>query len=300
MIFCLQQRRMKENLIIIKKIKAKMKKVLFMAASIAMAAMTVVSCDNGASKNLKDEVDTIAYDFGVAQSEGLKQYMTLQLGVDSAYTDEFIKGMKEGAMNEAEPKKDAYMEGLKIGRQLQQMAKGLSQTIYADDSTKSVNVKCILDGLIGGLKGTEQMTAEDANTEFNEKIAMRLFGDNKKAGEEYLAANKKKEGVKTTASGLQYKVLVEGTGELPSDSAILKVNYYNTCIMFDSSYSRNQPLEVNMGRPGVIPGWVEALKLMPAGSKWEVTIPQELAYGSQNIGDIKPYSTLIFTIEVVK
>ena len=273
------------------------------AASVAMTAMTMVSCDNGVSANLKDEVDTIAYDLGVAQSEGLKQYMTLQLGVDSAYLDEFIKGMKVGALNEPDPKKEAYMKGIEIGHQVQQMSKGLSQQIYADDSTKSVDVKNILAGLIGGLKHTETLSAEDAGTEFNEKLAMRLYGDNKKAGEAYLAANKKKEGVKTTKSGLQYKVLVEGTGALPADTATLKVNYEGKLIdgeVFDSSYERNQPLEVNMAQPRVIEGWIEVLKMMPAGSKWEVTIPQELAYGSQNQGKIKPYSTLIFTIEVLK
>ena len=280
-----------------------MKKMMMMAASVAVAAMTMVSCDNNASSNLKDEVDTIAYDLGVAQSEGLKQYMTYQLGVDSAYIDEFIKGMKEGAVNDTDPKKEAYMKGLEIGQQVQQMAKGLTQQIYADDSTKSVNVKHIVNGLVAGLKNTESMSAEEASNAFNEKLANRLYGENKVAGEKYLAENKKKEGVKTTESGLQYKVLVEGTGELPSDTAQVKVNYEGKLIdgtVFDSSYTRNEPFTVDLGRPSVIKGWIEVLKMMPAGSKWEVTIPQELAYGAQNQGPIKPFSTLVFTIEVLK
>jgi FKBP-type peptidyl-prolyl cis-trans isomerase FklB len=118
-----------------------------------------------------------------------------------------------------------------------------------------------------------------------------------------LAENKKKEGVKVTKSGLQYKVLVEGTGALPTDSSQIQVNYEGKLIdgtVFDSSYERNMPYTVDMSRPHVIEGWIEALKMMPAGSKWEVTIPQELGYGSQNQGPIKPFSTLIFTIEVLK
>ena len=107
----------------------------------------------------------------------------------------------------------------------------------------------------------------------------------------------------TTASGLQYKVLVAGDGALPTDTTTLKVNYEGKLIdgtVFDSSYQRNQPLTINMGHPTVIEGWIEVLKLMPAGSKWEVTIPQELAYGTRDQGVIKPFSTLIFTIEVLK
>ena len=287
-----------------------MKKIFTMAAAVAMAAMTITSCDNNGGASLNDGVDSMAYDLGVAQAENLKQYMSMQLGVDSTYLDDFIKGMKEGALNEADPKKEAYMKGLEVGRQVQQMAKGLGHEIFGDDSTKTVNANKILSGLVAGLKGTAEMDSEAANKAFMEKMEpikeaamLKTYGDNKLAGEKYLAENKKKEGVTTTASGIQYKVLVAGDGSLPTDTTVLNVNYEGKLIdgtVFDSSYERNQPITISMAHPSVIEGWVEVLKLMPAGSKWEVTIPYKLAYGSRDMGQIKPFSTLIFTIEVLK
>lgn len=281
-----------------------------MAAAVATTAITMVSCDGGSSASIKDDADSVAYLLGVAQSQGLKQYMTMQLGVDSAYIDEFLKGMKEGAVNEADPKKEAFFQGTQVGKQVQQMAKGLTQEIYGEDSTQTVNVKNIIAGLEAGLKGSATIGAEEAYAAFNEKLKPlreanleKQFADNKAEGEKYLAENKGKEGVTTTESGLQYKVLVAGDGELPTDTTTLQVNYEGRLIdgtVFDSSYNRNQPLTINMARPGVIEGWIEVLKLMPAGSKWEVAIPHDLAYGSQNQGQIKPFSTLIFTIEVLK
>ena len=287
-----------------------MKKVLLMAAAVAMTAVTTVSCDGGSGATFKDGVDSMAYNLGVAQSQGLKQVMTMQLGVDSVYMDEFIKGLKEGALNEADPKKDAYFKGVEMGKRIQEMSKGLSQEVYAGDTTKSVNTKNILAGLIAGMKGTDKTDPEEAYNKFQAQLdpirkanMEKKYGDNRVAGEKYLAENKKKEGVTTTASGLQYKVLVEGTGALPTDTTKLQVNYEGKLIdgtVFDSSYERKQPITIDMAHPGVIPGWIEVLKLMPAGSKWEVTIPQELGYGESDQGVIKPFSTLVFTIEVLK
>lgn len=288
-----------------------MKKIMMMAAAAAMTAMTFTACNGGGNVKLNDDVDSIAYDLGVAQSEGLKQYMTMQLGVDSTYLDEFIKGMKEGAVNEANPKKEAYMKGLEVGKQVQGMAKGMSDELFAGDSTQSVNVNVLLAGLIDGLKGKAPKTAEEAMASFNAKRQPiidanmeKQFGENKKAGEKYLLENAKKPGVTTLPSGVQYKVIEAGAGEAPSDTATVTVNYEGRLIdgkVFDSSYERNMPFEVNLAMPRVIPGWVEVLKKMPAGAKWEVTIPQDQAYGAQAAGqDIKPFSTLIFTIERVK
>ena len=116
----------------------------------------------------------------------------------------------------------------------------------------------------------------------------------------FLAENAKKEGVKTTSSGLQYKIIKEGNGAVPTDSSKVKVNYKGTLIdgtQFDSSYDRKEPTTFRANQ--VIKGWTEALTMMPVGSKWELYIPQDLAYGAREAGQIKPFSTLIFEVELV-
>ncbi len=154
-------------------------------------------------------------------------------------------------------------------------------------------------------KSQNTMNAEQANT------IIQKFFDDKEAenhkeivaeGEKFLAENAKKDGVKKTASGLQYKVLQTGNGAIPAASDKVKVHYKGTLIngtTFDSSYDRGQPAV--FGVTQVIKGWTEALQLMPVGSKWELYIPYDLAYGSRGAGaDIKPFSTLIFEVELLE
>lgn len=287
-----------------------MKKFIF--AAVAIAAIMFTSCDNTNVKaDLNNNVDSLTNFLGIAQSDGLKNYMKMQLQVDSIYTNDFIKGMIEGATAKEDPKQEAYMKGLTVGKQVKDMAENLSNEVYADDSTKKVPVKNLLAGIIAGLKGEASMTPDSAYGEFEKRLKPlqtaaleRKFANEKAANEKFLADNAKKEGVKVLPSGLQYKVLKEGTGALPTDTSTVKCLYEGRLIdgtVFDSNTEEGRdPFEVNLGMPRVIPGWVEALKLMPAGSKWEVYIPQDLGYGQQDMGQIKPFSTLIFTIEVLK
>ena len=285
-----------------------MKKI--MLAATCIAAIVCTSCTNTDVKaTLKDNVDSLTNYLGIAQAEGLKSYMQYQLQVDSAYHDEFIKGMIEGATSKDDPKQAAYMKGIEVGKQIKGMADNLSTEVYQNDSTKKVPVQNLLAGIIAGLKGEATMTTDSAYAEFQKLLtpiqeanSLAKWGDQKKANEDFLAENAKKEGVQTLPSGVQYKVITAGDGALPTDSSVVKCQYEGRLIdgtVFDSSYKRDEPFEVNLAQPRVIKGWVEVLKLMPAGSKWEVYIPQEQGYGSQDMGDIKPYSTLIFTIETL-
>ena len=125
---------------------------------------------------------------------------------------------------------------------------------------------------------------------------------NRAEGETFLAANKEKDGVVTTDSGLQYRVIVEGTGEKPTAEDTVRVHYRGTLIdgtEFDSSYARGEPAEFQVNR--VIAGWTEALQLMSEGAKWELYIPSDLAYGSRGAGaDIGPDAVLIFEVELIK
>ena len=287
-----------------------MKKLIF--AAVAIAAIMFTSCDNtSVQADLKDNVDSLANFLGIAQSDGLKNYMKMQLQVDSMYTNDFIKGMIEGATAKEDPQQEAYMKGLTVGKQVKVMAENLSNEVYADDSTKKVNVKNLLAGIISGLKDQNDITPDSAYGEFEKRLKPlqkaaleRKYADYKAENEKFLTDNKKKEGVTVLPSGVQYKVIKEGTGALPTDTSTVKCLYEGRLIdgtVFDSNTEEGRdPFEVNLAMPRVIPGWVEVLKKMPAGSKWEVYIPQDLGYGQQDMGQIKPFSTLIFTIEVLK
>ena len=283
-----------------------MKKVsIFMAIA---AAASLASCTAQAPKaNLKTDIDSLSYSIGMAQTQGLKGYLTGRLDV-AAYMAEFIKGLNEGA-NKTSKKDIAYMAGLQIGQQISnQMMKGINQELFAGDSTKTISKDNFMAGFIAGTLEKGGVMTMEAAQEYTRtametikaKAMEEKYADNKAAGEKFLAENKAKEGVKTTESGLQYKVITEGKGEIPADTCKVKVNYKGTLIdgtEFDSSYKRNEPATFRANQ--VIKGWTEALTMMPVGSKWELYIPQELAYGSRESGQIKPFSTLIFEVELV-
>ena len=284
-----------------------MKKITTLAAIAAVAGLA--SCTAQAPKaNLKTELDSLSYSIGMAQTQGLKGYLTGRLDVDTAYMAEFIKGLNEGA-NKSGKKETAYMAGLQIGQQISnQMMKGINHELFGNDSVKTISKENFLAGFIAGtLEKGGLMTMEQAQTytqtameAIKAKAMEEKYADNKAAGEKFLAENKTKEGVKTTPSGLQYKVITEGKGAIPADTCKVEVNYKGTLIdgtEFDSSYKRKEPTTFRANQ--VIKGWTEALTMMPVGSKWELYIPQELAYGSRDQGQIKPFSTLIFEVELL-
>ena len=288
-----------------------MKKLMIVAA-MAIVAAGFTACGNQTPKaNLKTDVDSMSYAIGMAQTQGLKDYLVGSLGVDTAYMNEFIKGLNEGVNAGDNKKKAAYYAGIQIGQQISnRMMKGINHEVFGDDSTKTISLKNFMAGFISGTTGQKglmtieeaQETAQRMMQEIKAKEMEKTYGPNKEAGEKFLAANAKKDGVKTLPSGVQYKVIKEGTGAIPADTSRVKVHYEGRTLdgkVFDSSYKRGEPSEFRCNQ--VIKGWTEALVHMPAGSVWEVYVPQELAYGPRQQGaDIKPFSMLIFKIELVE
>lgn len=284
-----------------------MKKVTFIMALAVGAGLA--SCTAQSPKaNLKTDVDSLSYAIGMARTEGLTQYL-MQQGVDTTQMAEFIKGFNEGAAKTS--KKDvAYMTGMQIGQMVgKQWVEGFNQQIFGNDSTQSISRENLLAGFIAGITDKTNVMSKEAATAYmregmetiKEKALAVKYADNKAAGEKFLAENKTKEGVVTTPSGLQYKIITKGNGAVPADSSKVKVNYKGTLIdgtEFDSSYKRNEPATFRANQ--VIKGWTEALTMMPVGSKWELYIPYDLAYGSRETGSqIKPFSTLIFEVELL-
>ena len=195
--------------------------------------------------------------------------------------------------------KVSYIIGMEIGKNFKK------QSIDIDPDILTRGIKDAISG--GKPLLTEQEIQENMVTfqkemmAKQEELAKKLGENNKKEGEAFLAENKKKDGVKTLPSGLQYKVTKAGTGKKPKLTDTVMTHYRGTLIdgtEFDSSYRRGQP--VSFPVTGVIPGWTEALQLMEEGAKWQLFIPPNLAYGERGAGrDIGPNATLIFEIELI-
>jgi FKBP-type peptidyl-prolyl cis-trans isomerase FklB len=179
----------------------------------------------------------------------------------------------------------------------------------ASDPFEGISAQAVAAGVIDSLEGTESPISQEAFAaafqEINEIMQAKQAEQAKvagAAGEAFLAENATKDGVVVTESGLQYEIITEGSGDKPSAESVVSTHYHGTLIdgtVFDSSVERGQPAEFPVNR--VIPGWTEALQMMPVGSKWRLTIPQDLAYGAQGSGGkIAPFSTLIFDVELLE
>ena len=298
-----------------------MKKLIIITA-LALVAGAAFNTADAAKKNKNKEAvaapvaapvvlttssDSVSYAAGISVTNGLIPYLTQQ-GVDTAYMADFIRGFKELVNCGDNPKLKAYAAGMEIANQVNgRMLPGISKEFV--DSPDSIIATLFYRGFTDALTAdTTHFTLAVAEEYFKQKQAAdklakeeKLYGPNREAGKKFLEENAKNDSVITTPSGLQYKVLVKGEGEVPQLTDKVLVHYEGRLIdgtVFDAS-KRHGDKPASFRADQVIKGWTEALTMMPVGSKWQLFIPQELAYGERNSGQIKPFSTLIFDVELV-
>jgi FKBP-type peptidyl-prolyl cis-trans isomerase len=249
-------------------------------------------------------VHKLNYAFGMANGDGVKKYYK-EASTKEGY-QQLIAGLREGIKINFSLKYDQIVDvGTSIGLTLKEQ----NRTGLMGDTTLMLNKKLIKQGIVNYLYNTSmQMSPNDAISYFNQTIKMLThknleikYGDYRKMNEEFLEENSKKiEKIITTASGLQYEIISNGKGQNPKENDKVKVHYHGTLIdgtVFDSTIERNEPIICPVNQ--VIKGWYEALKLMSVGSKYKLYIPYKLAYGDSEQGKIKPFSTLIFELELI-
>lgn len=293
-----------------------MKKIVLFSLCALLALGTSAASKKKTSKKAKApvevvdtvSVDTFSYLLGKANTQGLTEYLTHRMGVDAAYLSDFVKGFQQTELTEADKKEKARLAGVEIRSQVENQVIAQANK-QVNDSVDVLNKALFIQGFQDGITSSNMTISMDSvqsvvrkQMEYYHKVKMeKKYGANRIAGEEFLKKNAKADSIQTTASGLQYKIITKGTGEIPQATDKVKVNYEGHLIdgtEFDSSYKRNQPATFAANQ--VIKGWTEALTMMPVGSKWMLYIPQQLAYGDREQGKIPPFSTLIFTVELLE
>ena len=249
--------------------------------------------------------DTVSYIAGMAATEGLLPYLQQSFGVDAEHMADVLRGFEEAQAHTDDPAFKAYAAGMQIASMVNsRILPNMKQAF--EGSADSIRQAMFIKGFIAALQNDTTFFAQSEASKLYRQRAEQVVETRnaayKKENEDWLKANAKKEGMQTTPSGLQYKVLVAGNGPKPKATDKVKVKYEGRMIdgtVFDSSYKRD-PQTNSFRCNEVIKGWTEALTMMPVGSKWEICIPQELAYGARQAGQIKPYSTLVFTVELLE
>lgn len=239
-----------------------------------------------------------SYAAGVAQSASLAQYVAQRAGVDSTHLQDFVAGLNTTVSAEDESRMRALLAAIDIKKQLPQIVQSMNQQATGKGDTTYVVAEEFVKGLTEGLLKKNTLSADSAT-----KIEQRQYdfynNQVKTLNANYYAQYKKQKGVKSTASGLLYKVVKEGDGAMPADTSQVEVHYEGRLIdgtVFDSSYKRGETATFGLNQ--VIKGWSEAVKLMKVGSEYEICLPYNLAYGERGTRGIPPFATLIFKIEL--
>jgi FKBP-type peptidyl-prolyl cis-trans isomerase FklB len=298
-----------------------MKKVMIIALALVVSASfltteaakkktkTVEEAPAVQPVQLVSSSDSISYAGGMSITNGLIPFLIQQQGVDTTYMADFIRGFQEVVKAGTDPKIKAYVAGMEIAGQVRDRMLP-SMTKDFTDSPDSIVASLVYRGFADALAAdSTHFTQTAAESYFRQKheadMAIKqekLYGANREAGRKFLEENAKKDSVVTLPSGLQYQVFVKGEGEVPQATDRVKVHYEGRLIdgtVFDASARHGgEPAEFTPQQ--VIAGWTEALTMMPVGSKWRLFIPHNLAYGDRDQGQIKPYSTLIFDVELVE
>ena len=290
-----------------------MKKALILALAVLAGATALQAADKKDKKKKKENVevkqpvvlsngvDSVSYALGINTTNGLIPYPSQQLNVDTAYMVDFIRGF-EDTMDQVRKKSlTAYGAGISIANMVEQRmipaAKKQLQGV-AD----SINNELFFRGFLDALKKDTSVLTMNSADQYIDQCKERETEARKAEGRNFLTENSAKPGVVTLPSGLQYRVLRQGNGAVATANDEVVVKYEGRLLdgtVFDSSYKRKE--QTNKFKPTqVIKGWTEALTMMPEGSMWELYIPQELAYGNRPAGQIPPYSTLIFQVELEK
>ena len=278
-----------------------MKKYL-MIALVLVASASLFTASAAKKKNVKKvtpvvlatESDSLSYAAGVHATRGLIPFIQQSYKVDTAYMADFIRGYEEAIAKANTPQGTAYIVGMQIAQMVnQRILPGTREELKS--AKDSIDAAMFSRGFVAALANDTTLFSVKKAGEFKTQI---LAG----AGEKFLAENAKKPGVKVLPSGLQYKVIKAGQGEVPKATDEVEVIYEGRLIdgtVFDAT-SKHGGAKTDKFRAGnLIKGWTEALTTMPVGSKWQLYIPYELAYGERQAGQIPPYSTLVFDLELV-
>jgi len=255
-------------------------------------------------KTLATPSDSLSYAVGMTLTDGLLPFLKSSYGIESDQLGAVQEAFRETMAQGITPEIRARIAGQDVAyRVIERMLPKIKEDL--EGSKDSLNVQLFTEGFANGMEKNYTTMADTTAAKYFDKTLKQIKDDRnaatKKEGEDFLTANAKKEGIVTLPSGLQYEVLTAGTGIVATADDQVIVKYEGKLLdgtVFDSSYKRGDG--TTKFRPNqVIKGWTEALTKMPVGSKWKLYIPYNLAYGERGTGKIKPYSALLFTVEVV-